>query len=165
MRIYYHQKYNFNSADAGNTAKSIAVQLYSVDDTEAAKDYYLCLRSDAIYGTESSKYRIEHYKTRFGLKNSNFVFTVNNVLGEVLFYSLDPDGTGNAVYEFETLKKSGAEFSGISDFYFFDLKSIFKLRIVKDLCEFTFSVPKTKYFSPKKDFFCKNSSQSRKNVL
>ena len=124
MGIYYLQKYNFYNEEAGNTAKSVAVQLYSVDDTEAAKDYYLCLRSDKIYGMDSSEYRVEHYKSRFDLKESNFVFVVKNVVNDVLFYSLDPEGNGNAVYEFVDLQEA-SDFSGVSDFYFFDKEGDF----------------------------------------
>lgn len=114
MGIVYLQEYNFYKQDnKGQTAKSVAVQLYSIDDAELAKDYYLCRIG------EESEYRIDYYKTRFSRENTNFAFTINNVLGEVLFDSLNPDGEENASLTFENAKSS-SEYTGKSDFYFFD---------------------------------------------
>ncbi len=114
MGIVYLQEYNFYKQDnKGQTAKSVAVQLYSIDDAELAKDYYLCRIG------EESEYRIDYYETRFSRENTNFAFTINNVLGEVLFDSLNPDGEENASLTFENAKSS-SEYTGKSDFYFFD---------------------------------------------
>ena len=112
--IVYLQEYNFYKQDnKGQTAKSVAVQLYSIDDAELAKDYYLCRIG------EESEYRIDYYETRFSRENTNFAFTINNVLGEVLFDSLNPDGMENASLTFEKAKNT-SEYTGKSDFYFFD---------------------------------------------
>ena len=114
MGIVYLQEYNFYKQDnKGQTAKSVAVQLYSIDDAELAKDYYLCRIG------EESEYRIDYYETRFSRENTNFAFTVNNVLGEVLFDSLNPNGEENTPLTFERAKNS-SEYTGKSDFYFFD---------------------------------------------
>lgn len=114
MGIIYLQEYNFYKQDnKGQTAKSVAVQLYSIDDAELAKDYYLCLIG------EESEYRIDYYRARFSRENSNFVFTINNVLGEVLFDSLNPDGTDAVPLTYENAKRA-AVYTGKSDFYFFD---------------------------------------------
>ncbi len=114
MGIIYLQEYNFyKQGNKGQTAKSVAVQLYSVDDAEMAKDYYLCMIG------EESEYRIDYYKDKFTRKNSNFVFTVKNVLGDVLFDSLNPDGQSVDGLTFDNAKLA-AEYTGKSDFYFFD---------------------------------------------
>ena len=114
MGVIYLQEYNFYKQDnKGQTAKSIAVQIYSVDDSESAKDYYLCRIG------EESEYRLDYYENKFTRKNSNFVFTVKNVLGEVLFDSLNPDGQGKETLTFQQAKQA-AEYTGESDFYFFD---------------------------------------------
>lgn len=119
MGIYYLQQYNFYDNDKGNTAKSFAVQLYSTDDVELAKDYYLCRRAEEIYGWKSSDYRGDYYKTKFSRENTNFVFSVSNVLGEVLFDSLNPEGNPDAELTFENAKID-SEYRGRSDFFFFD---------------------------------------------
>ena len=123
MGILYLQEYNFYKADDhGETAKSIAVQIYSIDDVEQAKDYYLCLKDKELenknlYGSE---YREDYYRSRFSTENTNFIFSIKNVLGEVLFDSLDPDGTQTDPQKsFQEAKKS-SEYTGKSDFYFFD---------------------------------------------
>ncbi len=114
MGIIYLQEYNFYKSDnRGQTAKSIAVQLYSIDDSELAKDYYLCR-----IGKES-EYRLDYYKEKFTRESSNFVFTVKNVLGEVLFDSLNPDENSTEDLTFENAKLA-ADYTGESDFYFFD---------------------------------------------
>ncbi len=124
MGILYLHEYGFYTGDKGQTAKSIAVQLYSIDDSESAKDYYLCLESENIYGEERSAYRVDYYKTRFSREKTNFVFTVTNVRNEILFYSLDPDRTGVLQYEFDDLKRA-SDFTGKSDFYYVDNEGIF----------------------------------------
>lgn len=114
MGIIYLQEYNFyKQGNEGQTAKSVAVQLYSIDDSEMAKDYYLCR-----IGKES-EYRLDYYREKFTRENSNFVFTVKNVLGEVLFDSLNPDENSAETLTFENAKLA-AEYTGKSDFYFFD---------------------------------------------
>ncbi len=114
MGIIYLQEYNFYKKDnRGQTAKSVAVQLYSVDDAESAKDYYLCRIG------EESEYRLDYYENKFTRESSNFVFTVKNVLGEVLFDSLNPDGQSTETLTFQSAKLA-AEYTGESDFYFFD---------------------------------------------
>lgn len=131
LGIFHLQEYNFYDNDEGKTAKSYAVQIYSTEDIELAKDYYLCKNSKSIYGKEPSKYKEEFYESRFSRKNTNFVFTVKNVLNEVLFDSMSISAVSGSetVSEepplmnltFEEAKKK-AEYSGRSDFFFFDEK-------------------------------------------
>ncbi len=132
LGIFYLEEYNFYGNDEGKTAKSYAVQIYSTDDIELATDYYLSLLPQEIYGRTQSTYKEDYYKTRFSRENTNFVFTVNNVLNEVLFDSLNPAGLtdeqmaekaakGESVPDllFEEAKNK-AEYRGRSDFFFFD---------------------------------------------
>ena len=70
MGVIYLQEYNFYKQDnKGQTAKSIAVQLYSVDDSESAKDYYLCRIG------EESEYRLGYYESKFTREDSNLMTT------------------------------------------------------------------------------------------
>ena len=120
MGIYYLQEYNFYGNDEGKTAKSYAVQIYSIDDVETAKDYYFNNRKiSELYGREMSDYKEEVYQTRFSREKTNFVFTVKNILGEVLFDSLNPEKEDNAEFNF-TKAKENSEYRGWSDFFFFD---------------------------------------------
>ena len=79
MGILYLQEYNFYKAgDHGETAKSIAVQIYSIDDVELAKDYYLCLKDKGYedQNTYGSEYREDYYRGRFSTENTNFIFAI-----------------------------------------------------------------------------------------
>lgn len=126
LGIFYLHEYNFYDNDEGKTAKGYAVQIYSTDDVEMATDYYLSCNSEGIYGKKNNAYKKEFYETRFLRENTNFVFTVNNIRDEVLFDSLSirktsEDGSENVLPELtfeEAMKK--AEYSGRSDFFFFD---------------------------------------------
>lgn len=127
MGIIYLHEYNFYKTDenkipdGGRTAKSVAVQIYSADDVKLAKDYFLCRETDNIYGTESNEYKSNYYATRFSLKNTNFIFAVYDVDGELLFDSMNPDKK-DGMPSFETADID-PEYRGQSDFFFFDMDS------------------------------------------
>lgn len=105
----YLFEYNFYEAgDNGKTAKSIAVQIYSGDDTAQAKDYFNCLVE------KHDEYRLNYYSEKFSVENSNFVFTINEIDDTVLF-----DSTVNGDIPFEEIS-SNSEYKGTSDFYTFD---------------------------------------------
>lgn len=106
LGITYLHEYNFyEPGDDGKTAKSVAVQLYSLNDAELAKDYYNCIIDN------NDEYRTNYYQEKFSLSNSSFVFCVTNLDGEVLF-----DSTANSGTTFdETLKE--ADYEGDTDFY------------------------------------------------
>lgn len=147
MGIFYLQEYNFYGNDEGKTAKSFAVQLYSTDDVEFAKDYYLSSKAEDIYGRKSSTYKDDYYKTRFSRENTNFVFTVNNVLNEVLFDSLNPQGDPDSQLTFEDARKS-SEYSGRSDFFFFDINgNMITLRLEYCILSPEHQVAKDRYSS------------------
>ena len=66
--------------------KSVAVQIYSLDDTELAKDYFNCLNEG------KDPYRLKYYEDKFLLTNSNFVFKISEQQsGKVLL-----DSTNNS---------------------------------------------------------------------
>lgn len=109
LGVSYLLEYNFyEKGDNGKTAKSIAVQNYSLDDAELAKDYYNCAREG------ENEYRLNYYKEKFAPENSSFVFTVNDIKGNVLF-----DSTQDSDYSYEEIE-SASEYRGNSDFYTFD---------------------------------------------
>lgn len=109
LGISYLLEYNFyEKGDNGKTAKTIAVQNYSLDDAELAKDYYNC----ALEG--ENEYRLNYYKDKFAPDNSSFVFTVSDIKGNVLF-----DSTQDSDYSYEEIESS-SEYKGNSDFYTFD---------------------------------------------
>ena len=95
LGIAYLLQYGFyNSGDNGSTAKSIAVQQYTLDDIEQARDYYSCLIET------NDEYRINYYKTKFSPSQTNFVFSITDIGGKTLFsnYASDP-AVPEAVYE------------------------------------------------------------------
>lgn len=111
LGISYLLEYNFyEKGDGGETARSVAVQLYSIEDVELAKDYYSCVHE------RENEYRVRYYKEKFSPKKSSFVFTVSNMNGDVLL-----DSSKDADVSFEKIFKN-AEYKGKSDFYSFDEK-------------------------------------------
>ena len=79
LGIAYLLQYGFyNSGDNGSTAKSIAVQQYTLDDIEQARDYYSCLIET------NDEYRINYYKTNFSPSQTNFVFSITDIGGKTL---------------------------------------------------------------------------------
>lgn len=115
LGMSYLFEYNFyEDGDNGQTAKSIAVQLYSLDDSEFAKDYFNCVESN----TDTP--RINYYKDRFSLENSSYVFTVSDIKGNVVFDSVAYSQSGSTYAEVS----AAAEYSGTSDFYHFDGKGL-----------------------------------------
>lgn len=110
LGMAYLVEYNFyESGDEGQTAKSVAVQLYSLDDIDFAKDYFNCVTD------EVDSHRIEYYKDKFSPKNSSFVFSVIDTLGNKVFDSVEYS-TGDG--SFEEISKN-SEYTGVSDFYRF----------------------------------------------
>ena len=102
----YLYEYNFyESGDGGKTAKTVAVQLYSLDDCEQAKDYYSCLNEKA------DQYRLDYYEKSFSPDLTNFIFTITEPDGTVCF-----DSTEGSSLSFEKVKAS-AQYGGTSDFY------------------------------------------------
>lgn len=115
LGMSYLFEYNFyEDGDNGQTAKSIAVQLYSLDDSEFAKDYFKCVESN------TDTHRINYYKDRFSLENSSYVFTVSDVRGDIVFDSVAHSQSGTTYAEIS----SAAEYTGTSDFYHFDGKGL-----------------------------------------
>ncbi len=105
LGISYLFQYNFyEKGDNGQTAKSVAVQIYSLDDCEKAKDYYKC------YLDSDDEYRLKYYQDIFSPVNKNFVFTVCDIEGNTLF-----DSTDSSNYSYNQLKKN-AVYTGKSDF-------------------------------------------------
>lgn len=112
LGISYLFEYNFyESGDGGATAKSVAVQIYSSEDLDDAKDYYECVR------TTKDNYRIEYYKNRFSPQETNFVFCVTDVYGNPIFTNL---GDSEADLEAALEKYEGAAYNGTSNYFVFD---------------------------------------------
>lgn len=79
LGISYLFEYDFyDKGNNGETAKSVAVQIYSVDDCERAKDYYRYIDKP------NEKRTVEYYKNLFLPENSNFVFMITDTAGTVL---------------------------------------------------------------------------------
>lgn len=106
LGITYLFQYGFyNSGDNGSTAKSVAVQQYTLDDIEQARDYYSCLIET------NDEYRINYYKNRFSPKETNFIFAITDYSGKVLF----SNSTEEVEYSAEDLA-----YSSSSDFLLYD---------------------------------------------
>ncbi len=110
LGISYLFEYDFyEKGDNGNTAKSVAVQIYSRDDAELAKDYFNSIAE------KKDTYGIDYYEDRFSVENSNFVFTISDLKsGKILL-----DSTENSEKSFEELSKNSS-YKGSSDFYVTD---------------------------------------------
>ncbi len=110
LGISYLFEYDFyEKNDNGDTAKSVAVQIYSHDDSELAKDYFNSLsESTDNYGTS-------YYEDRFSVESSNYVFTITDIKsGKILL-----DSTQSSKKSFDELKKN-SNYKGSSDFYVTD---------------------------------------------
>ncbi len=125
MGVFYLQEYNFYGDEKGETAKSVAVQLYSADDVNFAKDYYLCRETDSNHSEEIREYKSDYYATRFSTENTNFVFAIYDIDGELLFDSTNPEKEESAPLTFETAEIA-PEYRGQSDFFLFDENSVSK---------------------------------------
>lgn len=106
LGMNYLFEYNFyEKNDDGNTAKSVAVQIYSLNDSEQAIDYFNCVQEN------KDTYRIKYYEEKFSRENSNFVFIVtDSVTGKVLL-----DSTVNDSIPFEELQKN-TKYTGSTDY-------------------------------------------------
>ncbi|MBQ8015407.1 MAG: HAMP domain-containing histidine kinase [Clostridia bacterium] len=131
LGMSYLQEYKFyEKDDNGNTAKSVAVQLYSLDDISFAKDYFNCAEdagSNPDNVNEAYVRRIEYYRDKFSLKNSSFVFCVLDTLDNKVFDSLTESGSSKTFEDFS----ESAIYKGSSDFYrFYSNGNTVPLRIV-----------------------------------
>ena len=106
LGMNYLFEYNFyEKNDDGNTARSVAVQIYSLNDSEQAIDYFNCVQEN------KDPYRIKYYEEKFSRENSNFVFTITDIAtGKVLL-----DSTANDNISFEELKNNTA-YTGSTDY-------------------------------------------------
>lgn len=112
LGISYLFEYNFyESGDGGATAKSIAVQIYSNEDLDDAKDYYDCVR------TAKDNYRINYYQDRFSPQKTSFVFCVTDVYGNPIFTNLGntPQDLDKAAEDYKF-----AVYNGSSNYFVFD---------------------------------------------
>lgn len=110
LGISYLVEYGFyTDGDYGQTAKSVAVQIYSIDDAEMAKDFHNC-RAEGNHNNP----RLKWYKEKFSPQNSNFVFLITDKNGS--FRGSSTEGTG---YSFESIKEK-SEYTGKIPFYSLD---------------------------------------------
>lgn len=111
LGISYLVEYNFyEEGDGGRTAKTVAFQLYSLDDLEQAQDYYSCFYED------EDSYRLNYYKDRFSSDRTNFMFYITDNSG-VVYYTNSKAGAEGVEKEF-----SAAEYGGSSSFFIYDEK-------------------------------------------
>lgn len=111
LGISYLVEYNFyEEGDGGRTAKTVAFQLYSLDDLEQAQDYYSCFYED------EDSYRLNYYKDRFSSDRTNFMFYITDNSG-VVYYTNSKAGVDGVEKEF-----SAAEYGGSSSFFIYDEK-------------------------------------------
>ena len=106
LGMNYLFEYNFyEKNDDGNTARSVAVQIYSRNDSAQAIDFFNCVQ------VNKDPYRIKYYEEKFSRENSNFVFTITDIAtGKVLL-----DSTANDNISFEELKNNTA-YTGSTDY-------------------------------------------------
>lgn len=113
LGISYLQEYGFyKSGDNGMTARSVAVQTYSLDDMEQAKDYYFCLVEN------NDEYRLSYYAKRFSAEKTNFIFSVTDHSGKILFSNAVLDESAES--GFRDYKSSDLGYSGTTDFFLYD---------------------------------------------
>ena len=111
LGISYLVEYNFyEEGDGGKTAKTVAFQLYSLDDLEQAQDYYSC------YYQDEDSYRLNYYRDRFSADRTNFRFYVTDN-SEIVYYTNSKAGIESAKNEF-----ASAQYSGSSSFFIYDEK-------------------------------------------
>ncbi len=116
LGISYLFQYNFYASDVtgdgsdnGQTAKFVAVQIYSLDDCDKAKDYYKC----ASEGRDL--YRLQYYSDYFSSENTNFFCAVYDLNDNMLFDTAQ--GSGFSFTEAEKLAADGG-YTGTSDYFF-----------------------------------------------
>lgn len=119
LGMAYLFEYDFyKDNDNGATAKSVAVQLYSLDDIDFAKDYFNCVEdlNNQIEENTSIAKRINYYENKFSLDYSSFIFCVIDTRDNVIF-----DGVAEATEHQKTFEElsSNSEYTGSSDFYRF----------------------------------------------
>ncbi len=84
LGVVYLTEYGFyKEGDNGKTAKSIAVQIYSLEDIEQVEDYYNCRFEN------NDDIRVEYYREKFSTKTSNFIFSVVDATGNRIFTNSD----------------------------------------------------------------------------
>lgn len=106
LGITYLFEYGFyTDSDYGQTAKSVAVQIYSINDSEMAKDYYNCVSE------KTDEPRMYWYKTKFHPENSGYAFSITDKEGNIRLSSTQATG-----YSFEEIQ-SKSDYKGKSPFY------------------------------------------------
>lgn len=106
LGITYLVEYGFyTEGDNGQTAKSVAVQIYSIDDSEMAKDYYNCIYE------KSDEPLMNWYHEKFSPENSSYAFSITDVNGAVRLSS--PQASGHS---YETIANS-SDYTGKQLFY------------------------------------------------
>ena len=115
LGISYLFQYNFyakdvtgEGSDGGQTAKFVAVQIYSLDDCEKAKDYFKC----ASEGNDL--YRLRYYSDYFSAKNTNFFCAVYDLDNNMLFDTAQ--GSGFSFVEAEKMADQSG-YTGTSDYF------------------------------------------------
>lgn len=112
LGITYLVEYGFyTDGDNGQTAKSVAVQIYSIDDSEMAKDYYNCIYE------KSDEPLMNWYHEKFSPENSSYAFSITDVNGAVRLSS--PQASGHS---YETIANS-SDYTGKQLFYAYNEKS------------------------------------------
>lgn len=109
LGISYLVEYNFyEKGDEGKTAKTIAFQIYSLDDLEHAQDYYSC------YYEDKDSYRLNYYMDKFSTSRTNFMFYVTDN-SNVVYYTNSDSGVSGVAAEF-----GQAEYRGSSSCFIYD---------------------------------------------
>ncbi len=109
LGISYLVEYNFyEKGDEGKTAKTIAFQIYSLDDLELAQDYYSC------YYEDKDSYRLNYYMDKFSTSRTNFMFYVTDN-SNVVYYTNSDSGVSGVAAEFVQ-----AEYRGSSSCFIYD---------------------------------------------
>ncbi len=109
LGISYLVEYNFyEKGDDGKTAKTIAFQIYSLDDLEQAQDYYGC------YYEDKDSYRLNYYKDKFSTSRTNFMFYVTDN-SNIVYYTNSDSGVSGVAAEFDQ-----AEYRGSSSCFIYD---------------------------------------------
>lgn len=108
LGISYLIEYNFyEPGDNGRTAKSVAVQIYSLEDVDQAKDFY------NSYYEEKADYQISYYEGRFSPEKTNFIFYITDTTNEIYYTNSLSDET--VVQEYNE-----AEYRGSSSHFIYD---------------------------------------------
>ncbi len=123
LGISYLMEYDFyEKGNNGETAKSIAVQIYALEDCEKVKDYYGIFTTGLLntdpHAEEKSgfvvdNYKLDYYDKYFDQKNTNFIFDVYHPSGSI---ALTRPGNNGEYITYEEAKDK-TKFLGTSDFY------------------------------------------------